>query len=239
MGKNKIGEALLKINSGQPGSPIGPEKPKRTPMISEYLNMIHSGKYKPGADIDDESNFEMSLGKMDNQINDFGWNNLDDRLTRFLNREPDQSDPDWQKKGKYGTLQGISNVYDEMEKMGGNSGNSRFLARKILGDKNMRRRLFGENSPLNDPEHLRYLMTGPGFDAKNYSVDDIESYPISGTKIEQLADRMAYKFNELQEKRNSDYNVTPQTKTAIQQQQPIQLEQIQQSIPKLRIIKKP
>jgi hypothetical protein len=262
MGKNKIGEALLKINSGQPGSPIGPEQPKKpiqVPSIKEFWNVSNNSekKYTPGADIYAPENQDMRGGDIRSMVNNFfkggfragSINNSIPALAPYFTQQIDPSkDPDWYKKGEVGTANDFGNFLEEMENAGADDQNALFWSRKIMADPKMRKKIFSDKSPIHNIGSLRYFLTPEGSQGQISKVDpdEVENYPITNTKLEGLANELAKMYMGLHQNRAKDYNIQKATKISSQQGQPVQggMQGLQQNLenvvnPKLRVTKTP
>jgi hypothetical protein len=256
MGKNKIGEALLKINSGQPGSPIGPEQPKRIPTMNEYWTYSNSDKYKPGSDVYEPINEDMRSALLPKMMKNINWNDMDYRLGQILNQpvelDPNNNnapkDPNWYKKGQVATMDGVGKMLDLLEKNGATPASALTIAREYMRTPGMRKMVFGDNPAITSDQSLRHWLIAPGIDATNPKTD-IQNQPITGTKLEQFADRIADLYGNLYKKRAGDFNINPQTQMSTQQAAPVQggmqglqqglTEKLQQSNPKLRVTKTP
>ena len=257
MGKNKIAEALQKINSGQPGSPIGPEQPRppiKVPSMSEFLIAKSNPDYKPGMDVSAIVGQGINNANIQNISKNFGWNTsgLEDFMVNQLSKLPEldpntkaPKDPNWYKSGAPATFSGISQVLDDMEKRGANLNNARTYARSIIENPALRKKYFGENHEFNNPRYLRLYLT-PAQSGRVFidgSDEYIKSLPMKGTYLERFADQIANMYQDLYNAKNQDYGITPQTQTINQEATPIQggvkglQEKMEQANPKLRVIK--
>jgi hypothetical protein len=255
MGKNKIGEALQKITSGQPGSPIGPEQPaqpKRIPTVKEMWTYTNSDKYDPKSNTYEPINEDTRAALVPKMMGNINWRDMDGFMGQILNQPTEldpitkaPKDPNWYKKGQVLTMDGVSQVLDLMEKAGATPESAYTHARNYLGNPAMRKRLFGENSPLTNDQFLRHWITSPGGDGLNPKTD-IQNQSISGTKIEQFADRIGDLYKNLYKSRRNQFGITPQTQVSTQQAAPVQggasgLQQNLENVvnPKLRVTKTP
>jgi len=241
MGKNKIGEALQKIASGQSEAPQTqvisngnqPMQPtKKIPRLTQMWIAKASNNYKPGQEIGEEGTPEVNMALHDNMVKGMD-------LMFSPNQNIDTKDPDWAKKDSRGSLLNTATkIIDWMDQNNVSEEQALSVTNRFLNDPGYRNMIIKDDkySPLqiikgNPKEHIG--------SNSNWWTEGTEG----GNRLQYLGDQIAAKYRQLKRDRKIDYETPQGAQMGGQQpvniQTPKIIEEKTNIAPKLRVTKTP